>query len=432
MQSFLRFSSALLASALLLGACTGDDDNGDQAQIRMLNVSTGYESLDLYTNNNDDDDDSDSLAIEAVAFETVSAYVGLDSDTYALRFKRNGVSSTLQMRSDEALSDESHRTYVGYGPTGSFNTLVIDEDVDEPDENFTTLTVYNASEAGSLDVYLTEPSVALEDASPQFSQVVSGEGGGPLTIDSGTYRLRITGTGDTADLRLDVPEISLGSEQVVTLILTSTPGGVLVNAMHLPQQGDLTVFKNTKARVRGAVGISNGAVVTASVGDARILSNSAVGVISPRYQLVEAGIQSVALGIDGQAVAAADQTLQAGADYTLLIWNDATGTQTTLLSDDNRLPSNANQAKVRLINGMSATAVPITLYVDFVPIHEGIQLGAASGVDEIDVGTDLQLDVWNTTTAEPLADRTGVTIQAGSVYTIFAFEPNGLTPRKDR
>jgi hypothetical protein len=433
MQSFLRFSSALLASALFLAACTGDEGNGDQAQIRMLNVSPGYESLDLFTNNNDDDDDSDSLAIEAVAYESASAYVGLDSDTYTLRFKRNGVTSTLQVLGSETLADESHATYVAYGSSGSFNTIRVDEDLDEPDENLTTLTIVNTSEAGSLDVYLTDASVSLDDASPQFGGVAAGQISSPLNIDSGTYRLRVTAGGDTADLRLDVADVPFGSEQVITLVLSATPGGVLVNAMYMPQQGDLTVYKNTKARVRGAVGTTDGNIVTARVGDARILSNSGPGVISPRYLLVEAGIQSVTLGINGTAVPAADQTLKAGTDYTLLVWStDATGTQTTLLEDDNRLPSTSGKTKVRLVNGMSAVGVPTTLSVDFSPLAEGIQLGTASSAVEIDGGTDFLLDVRNTTTAALLAQLSGVTLSGGGVYTVFAFGSNGLTPRKDR
>jgi hypothetical protein len=415
MRLTLCSSVLLTLTTIVLSGC--DSGGGsNSAYVRVLNVSPGYDSVDLYVDDENDDDDGETRQLEAVAYETVSGYVELDSGEYTLLFKRSGVSGTLQTIAAQNLADDTHATYIAYGSSGNFNVLSIGEDVDEPDAGDTYVQVFNAAEAvGALDIYFTDPEDSLDNVSPNFAGV--GSSGG--TVDSGTYRLRITGSNDIEDIRLDVPEIVLNSEEVVSLILTSTVGGTLVNAMLLPQQGDLSTQKNTKARVRGAIGISNGTFATARIGGVTLLSNATVGAISSKYAQVDAGTVAVSVGVDGTTVAAPDQTLVAGGDYTLLVWNDAVGTQTTLISDDNRLPSISSKAKVRVINGMSGFGGPINLAIDYSPIAEGTPLGQASSFTEVSSGSDFQLNIASTDTAANLLTKTEIDLAASGVYTMF-------------
>jgi cytolysin (calcineurin-like family phosphatase) len=159
-------------------------------------------------------------------------------------------------------------------------------------------------------------------------------------------------------------------------------------------------------------------------------------VIGSKYSQVTAGAAAVALNVDGTAIAIPTQTLTAGADYTLLFWNDTNGTQATLINDANRLPTTTGKVKLRLMNGMSALAVPATLAVDFAPIAEGVALGQAAAFTEIDAGTDYQFDVTNTGTSASLLTRDAVTLQDAGIYTLFMWG-GGATPvsgtlRKDR
>jgi hypothetical protein len=421
---------AVLAALSLSGCDSGGGSN--HARIRLLNVSPGYTSLDLYANG--EDDDTDRQRITAVAYDSVSAYTEIDSGTYNVKFKRAGVTSTLLTLSGKQLADDTHNTFVAFGSTGRFSALQVSDDVTAPDSGRVKVQLLNAAEAGTLDVYLTESSVSLDDATPVFSAVTAGGTGALTTIDSGDYRLRVTGSSTTDDLRLDVPSITLDSKQVVTLILTATQGGVLVNVLSLPQQGSVTKFANTKARVRAAVGIANGTQVTLRVGGVTLLNNNAIGVVGA-YSQVEAGTAAVGLGVNGVAVTVPDQTLAAGGEYTLLAWSNADGTQTTLISDDNRLPTASGKAKVRVMNGLSALNVPVTMFVNFFPQVENIALGQASSFAEVDNGTDYQLDVSNADTADPLLTKTGVTLQASAVYTLFMSSSGGTvsgTLRKDR
>lgn len=431
MPSCLRLFPILAAwSALWLSGCNSGNGSDGHASVRLVNVSPGYASLDLYANGADDDTDQQRVA--GVAYETVSGYTQLESGTYSVKFKRAGVTSTLLTVSGRAFADDTHHTFVAAGSAGHFTALQVDDDVAPPDSGRVKVQVLNVAEAGPLDVYLTESSVSLDDATPVVAAVAAGGNSGISTIDSGDYRLRVTGASSPDDLRLDVPNITLDSKQVLALVLTATQGGVLVEAQTLPQQGSLTKFANTKARVRGAVGTTSGPVVM-RVGSVGVL-NGAVGVVS-NYTQVEAGSVPITLTVSGAAVAVPNQTLVAGGEYTLLAWTDAAGTQTTLIGDDNRLPTVSGKAKIRVINGLSTLNVPVTLAVNFSPIAEGIALGQASPFTEIDNGTDYQLDATNTDTAENLVSKTSVTLQSSSVYTLF-MSANGATVsgtlRKDR
>lgn len=407
MSNRLPHYLCLALISVLLGACTGDD--AIKAHIRLLNASADYTSLDLYVD--------DERKIEGVAFETASGYAKLDADTYTVKLKSHGVSSTLETLSSEELSQESHKVYVAYGASGHFSTLEIDEDQSEPDDDETKVLAVNTADAGDLDVYLTEESVDLSDASPTFGSVANGSASSYQTIDSGTYRLRVTAAGDTDDVRFDRSGVSLGGEQVVSLILSATQGGTLVNVLRLVQQGDFTKLANTNARVRGAVGLSSGAV-TASVGSATLFSNATMGAISSSYQQIDAGTAAVSLSVGGTPVTVADQTLEAGGDYTLLVWENDSGTQVTLINDDNRLPSDDDKAKIRLMNGMSDLGAATTLSVDYSPVVENVAVGQASDYAEIDSGSDYTLAVSNASTTANVYSGTA-TLNAQNVYTMF-------------
>jgi hypothetical protein len=401
----------ICASAFMLQACDeygGSGDSGN-AEIRLLNASIGYDSLDLYVST--DDDDEESLEIEAVEYGNLSEYVKLDSDTYTVKVRRNGASSALYTLSID-LTDSAHATLVASGRSGGLVVQYIDEDVGEPDPDSSRVSMINASGAGTVDVYLTDPSEDLEDASPIAADSAT-------TLDSDSYRLRVTGHGDKDDLRLDVPSITLESEQVATVIVAATQGGVLVNAYVLAQQGELETYQNTNARIRGAVGLTAGSSATLDVSDTRLLTNAATGVIGNSYWQVDAGSAPVELSVNGTAIGVDNQSLAAGADYTLLVTDNAGNIETILYTDDNFLPESSGSSKVRLLHGMASFDQPLTLTVDFFPIIEGVERGQASEYVEVDGGLEYQYDVSNANTTENIWSRESVELQSGSVYTLF-------------
>jgi Flp pilus assembly protein protease CpaA len=426
--------AALLAAAVVILSSCGKSSS--TANVRLLNVSTGYSSLDLYASNNGDTNPSYTAQLQGVAYQTLSNYASIGSGTYSLEFRNSGSSSALATDGSENLTDGSHNTYVGYGSSGNFATVKIGEDQSSANSGYAKVTVINASEAGSVDVYLTDSTTDLVNASPLVSNIATGASS-TITVTSGNYRLRVIGTGDTTDLRADVAQVTFSSTTVNSLLLTSTTGGMLVNVSLLPQQGSLSTYNNTQARVRGAVGIANGTTVNATVSGANILTNATVGVIGGIYTLVDSGSLPVTLNVDGASVAVPNQTLAAGADYTFLVWSNASGTQTSLITDVNTLPASlATKSRVRLLNGMSGLADPLTLLVNFQTGATGVTLGTASALAQFTSGTDNEVDVIDTNTSATLLTKTTLTLDAGGVYTMFMAgggnSPVNGTLRKDR
>jgi hypothetical protein len=425
----------ICAATLALHACGGSgEEKGEDPKIRLLNLSAGYSSLDLMTNLDSDEDDDDETQATNVTLESVSSYATLDPDDYTVKVRRTGSGSVLRSFAAEELVEDTINTYVAYGDVGNFGALRIDDTLDEADAGDSKLGVANVSSAGALDVYLTDATTDLDDTTPVLSSV--GASLSQLVTDSGTFRLRVTASGDTADVRLDIPNFTLTDKAVASLILTSTQGGMLANAIFLPQGGQPTKFTNTKARLRGAVGLANGANASIQVGGQSVLSAATAGVIGSRYTLLDAGSVPVTLTVNGTAVPVANVDLTAGADYTLLVWSNANGPQTSLINDDNRLPAGGSTlTKLRLLNGMSTLAAPITLSVDFSPVIEGTLVGQVSDEIEINAGTDRQFDISNTSTAQNVLTRSAITLQGNSVYTFFMTD-NGATPlgvlRRDR
>ena len=412
MSTSVRVAAALVATtALFLAACNSDSND---AQVRLLNVSQGYSSLDLYAGSTKEK--------SAVTSGTLSSYFGLAANTYTLKFTVSGVTTALAS-SSVTFTEKTHQTFVAYGDTGSFATLQIGEDTSAPSSGTANVELMNAApDAGALDVYFTASTTSLDDVSPTFSDVAGGSisSAGFVNLTSGTYRMRVTGTGSKTDIRLDVASVSLASSSISSVIVSDTSGGVLVNASILPQQGSITADDNTSARVRAVAGVTGSSAVDVSVGGTSLLASAPSGTISD-YSLITAGSAAVSLSVGGTAVTAASQTLTAGADYTLLIWTDSTGTtQESLLSETNGLAASGD-AKIHLVNSMSGLGDPLSMTVSYTPEAESIALGAASAVASVTDGTSIPLGVTDTTTSTTLYTNNAASLASQGVYTLFMF-----------
>ena len=422
------FIGLTAAALLLLSGCNFDGNNGN---IRLVNASTDYSSLGVYVDNNPDISGVNSLA--------VSGYSQLSPDTnHTFSFTTAGVGPANALATiTQSLPGQSHRTFVAYGDTGQFATpLVIDEDQKAPAGGSSSVEILNtAVDAGPVDVYLTPSGggVSLNDTSATFSDVQTGTASSFQTIMSGSYELRVTATGSKTDLRLDLPSVTFNSGQVASVIIAGTQGGVLVHALILPQQGALVADTNPDARVRTAVGLSTGTSVTTTVGGVAILAAAPVATIGD-YQLVPAGSQAGTVNVDGTSVTLPTLSFTGGADYTLLLWTNASGTQATLLPDSNRLPPSGD-ANVRLINAMSGLGDPLSLTINFEPAASSIALGNASTYSQVPASTTAALAVTDASTSASISSQSAVTLNTQDVYTLFVFGSQAspvTTLRQDR
>jgi hypothetical protein len=419
-----RWPTALVAAVFLV-ACGGGADR-TKTHVRLVNASTAYAALDLGV--------AGQAAQTQVGYGASANYVDVDPGSPTATLASSG-SATAILSFTPSLSKGQYDTVLAYGAQGALAQLLLDDNSGAPADGQVLLRVVNAApDAGTLDVYLTGSGDALASSVPVQAGAALGAASAWLTVSSATWRLRVTAAGSKADLRLDLSGVVLANRQVATLVLTPGRGGVLVNALLLTQQGGITRLDGTQARVRVAAGVADGGAVSAIVAGAPLMS----GVGSPAvglYALVSAGIQPLAVTVNGAALTTPAQALVAGSDYTLLVYGPLAAAQASWIEDDNTMPTQSGTARVRLINGVAGLATPLAMTADFVPVADSVAAGAASPYASIAGTTTANLSITTSGVAAPLFSATLQTFVAGSTYSVFAVGSATATVgilRKDR
>jgi hypothetical protein len=409
---FAARGSLFVAPLLLLAACGGSDN----AAIRVLNVSEDYTALNVYVGST-----SDVATVADVPTGNISSYSGVASGSQTLYFTEGDNTQTDALSSEtESFTTGEHRTYVTYGDNGEFAEFEINEDESAASGGNASIEVLDtANDAGALDVYFSS-STTLSGVTPNFTDLTVGKATPFGSIASGTYELSVTGTGNSSDVRLQVPSITLNSGEVATVVITESAGGYLVNAYILPQQGSLTSELNPDARVRSVNGLPSGSDLSTTVGSTVVSTNAAPNSIGT-YVMVPVGTDTVTTTINGIGVSTPEQALAAGQDYTLLTYEGPNGVEQNWLVDTNRLPASGD-ASIRLVDGMSELTDPISLAVDSVPTLTDVSQGEASSYDtDITATTTGALSVTDATTSQAIYSQSPVTLSSQGVYTLFVF-----------
>ena len=201
----LRWITALAAAALLLAACGGGDTDRTKAQLRLVNASDAYAALDLRVD--------DQVRQGGVAYGAGADYVEVDTDKADSVITRSG-SATALLSFTPAVARGKYYTVLAFGAEGALRQMPIDDNVGAPESGRTVLRVVNAApDAGALDIYLTGADEPLASAVPVRAGAAFGVEGSLLTVDSATWRLRVTAAGSKTDLRLDLSALALGSRR---------------------------------------------------------------------------------------------------------------------------------------------------------------------------------------------------------------------------
>lgn len=395
-----------LALVLVLAACGGGTDR-TKAHVRLVNASSGYSSLALTVDG--------STITSGVAAGSSAGYADASRGSQTLDVSSPSSATILSSRS-ASLGKDSYYTLLAYGKAGTLTTQLLEDNQAEPASGRALVRVINtASDAGSLDVYLTGATDALAQSSPLQSGAAFGTLGSYITINNGTWRLRVTAAGVPADVRLDVSGLNFESKGVKTLVITPGQGGVLVSALVLSQQAGVVSAANTQARVRLAAGVSSNAAVTASVAGTTLLNNGLAPALTD-YVLVSAGALTPQVTVNGVALAFTPvSTVSAGADYTLVVHGAPGTAAASLVLDDNTLPSDSTKAKLRLLNGLTGS---LTLKVGLVVRASAVAAGTASPYAAADATTTAS---FNVASADQSVNFTvsDQTLSANGVYTLF-------------
>ncbi|HLO93717.1 MAG TPA: DUF4397 domain-containing protein [Burkholderiaceae bacterium] len=412
-MNFTRWASAIaMIGTLALSACgSGSGSNDGNTNVRLLNASIGYSSLDLKVN--------DTKVSTGTAFGTVSNYGSISTGNNTSELLVAGTTTLLGTPGLSNLIKDGHYTLIAFGSTGSTATRLLNESESEPASGSTKLLTLNlAPDAGTVDVYVTTPGAPLTDSTPTASNLIPGNGDAYRTITSGTYQIRVTAAGSKTDLRLDIPSVVLDSTKVNTLVLTSAGGGVMVNGLLLAQQGNVTKYQNGLAKVRSITTLPRGVIVTAKLNGFASLDNYSSPSQSPAYSdiTVTNGVK-VDWIVDGVTQPSKQIALENSAVYTTLIWGDTAAPTLTVLKEDNSLPSTANTAKVRVLNGVPGLT-NVALYNNTAPVITNVApgtLSASTNVSAGSSGTDVQVEIR---AGAPTVFSEKKTMTAGKIYTV--------------
>lgn len=415
--------AAALTLTLLATGCGWVPEAG-QAQVRLVNATTGYGALTLAVD--------DKTVVSGVAFGGNAAYADAEDGTNTAEISADG-SATVLVSTSVSMSKGDKYALLAYGKSGALSTVLLDENAGEPSSGKALVRVINtAADAGKLDVYLTGTSETLTGSNALQADATYGTLNPYVTINAGTWRLRVTAADTAADLRLDLPSLVVPERTVFTLVLTPGAGGVLVNAIVVVQEGGVDLKTNPQARVRVVAGAAASGAVTAGVAGTTLMN----GVASPSltaYTLVPAGTATVSATVDGSSAALTSATLAGGGDYTLMVYGSSAAPAATMLTDDNALPTSSSQVKVRLVHGLGDLSGALAMKIDFGAVADGVALGTASAYTALDATTTAQVDVTNG--SQTYYSATDRTFAANGVYSVFLLgstaNPVGVL-RKDR
>jgi len=421
---------ATVASCSLVGltACGGGGGSSDTSSVRVVNATLSHASIDVLVNG--------SPALSAIASDSVSNYAAVPAGSPALQVNDSATGGALATLAP-SVSKDSHYVAVAYESGGVLHTTVIAEDAAAPAAGTASLRVFDAAtDAGAIDVYVTDPTsdiTTLSSPTFTFQASTSLQASGFLAIAPGTYRVRVTGSGNPLDLRLDMPAVTLTNQEVAALFLAPTIGGTLVNGAALVQQGAYTAGRNTGARIRLAAALTGAATVSANAGGTALATN----VVAPSvggYVLVPAGV-AINVSINGASVAAPATVPTAGSDSTLVVYGSAAAPTASLIADDNHLPTTTGNLKLRLLNAVTGAASPLTLDAAFAVIASNVVPGTASPYAAVASSTALRVDVFSPASLTPIYSDPALSVPGNAVYTLFMLG-DAATPipllRRDR
>jgi len=432
----LKSRVALLAAALTLPFLHGcGDDKASDGLVRIVNATTDYSSIDLYTQ---DSDGNDTLVVRGTAAGKASGYNDVKRGGKTFEIK-SGSSAGNASSATGTVTVDDHFTLVSYITGNSLQTVFLSEEEKAPSAGSAKLRVLNgaSTEVGTLDVYLSQHACnALSTTDTAFLSAVAAPTAGSafttaysqLTASAtGTsFNLCVTANGDKGNVLLDLPTFTLKDQEIATLILTRTAGGVLLNAAQLDQQGALTAFSNSISRVRVVADAAAAGTVSATVNGVSLSADSVspsigsyvavpAGTVTGTYQINDTTISGSTLG-----------SLTAGSDYTLFIGGTVGSPTVTLIADDNTPSTSvASPVKARLLSGVNPTGSVaggvVTVNAGGKPIGSSIAFGAVSSpyatIPAFAATATLSVSIGGV----PQPIQNSQTFTSGAVYTILVY-----------
>jgi len=319
-----------------LSACGGSEKSGS---IRVVNALASRHAIDVYNSN--------TLLFSSIAAGDASS--AKDVDDTSVKFNVRDVGGSVNTMERTLTLNEDHRTTaIVSGTDNNLGLSTFVENESTPDSGYAKVRLINTLQSGdALDLYLTTGADDLSGQSPVVSNIGKGATSSFRTLTKGTYRLRLTTSGDKNEVRLDVASFTVSDKQVVTFVATPTASATLANGLSLVQEGSATRYANTYGRVRFVNGASSDATAQASVDGVSRATVGGWGVGS--YSLIQEGSRTIAFRFNSQDYSQQVE-IEAGTDRTVALASQNGAVSMVAATDDNLPSATSDRFKMRLVN----------------------------------------------------------------------------------
>ena len=453
MRNFFIRIAALAATALMVISCgSSSDSSANMASVRVLHAVSDAPRVNVYLD--------DELVLNDVDFRAGSGYLPIMSGAYDVRVEAIVPGGNIDVITidDFDFSAGSASTLVATGDVSeaSIAPLPIAEPTEAIAPGNIRLRVTHASpEAPPVYLAITTPDLPIDQAAllGPFSYQQTTDA---LEVPAGNYQVRVTASGQPLvddDVLFDTGELPLaeGADLHVFAVTSTVPStnaaGSPISLVVLDGSGSSDIFDaDTGANLR-VVHNSPGAPAVDVVVDLNdtmvdedleivtgLAYGESAGYLSPAVAAFSynVGVRASPDGVDD--VLNFDADLMAGMGYTVIANDVFPGSITQWVLVDDYRPV-VTEAKVRLAHGSPSAGI-VDIYVfssadnllpeDVAgPALESVAFGTATGFLSLAPG-DYDIYVTGENSIVPAISVTGLTVNAGGVYTAIARDPDPL------
>jgi hypothetical protein len=182
-----------------------------------VNALTSSASLDLLV-------DGQSAAT-GVPFGSASVYASTTEGSHQLQARASGSGTTL-VDFTRSLTNGSF-SFIPAPGLGQSGALFLTDDPTATAGQSRLRVVHVAAAPGPISVYVTASTTDLTTATPVVPNLAFGSASAYVSVNEGTYRIRVTRAGSPGEVLVDLASATLGGGSVRTLLVTDASGGGL-------------------------------------------------------------------------------------------------------------------------------------------------------------------------------------------------------------
>jgi hypothetical protein len=411
-----------LTSVVLTGCSKNSSNNSSNAQMRVVNVFSQANALDVSVNA--------KPVVSGLPFQSASQYADVDSGSQTVIVNVTGASTSL-VNTIYNISGNTKYSYLIFGPQTAVGAQLLTDAFNDPGDGFFSMRLINfAPGPGALDLYLTAPGADLTATAPAISNIAYGSSGLFVPIAKGTsFEIRITPAG-TKDVIYDGVPQTFAEHSGASIVAFGKGSGKLVNVILLREDdaGSGALVDNLLTQYK----VVNASLVTSPlnvlVDGSLQLSNIPYTGVS-NYQRTSTGVHTFsfeATTTPGASLLTLVQTLTAATDTSIVLTGTA-GALLPVVLQDNNLPPPVSTANVRFVNS-SADVAAFDVFVNFSKQVSGLSTNSASGYINLSAaastGTSYEFDFNLAGTTTSLLKLTSVVLTAGHTYTVYLAGPS--------